>query len=267
MNILSQIIETKKAEVAAKKITISVSYLEQAPLFGKKILSVTDFFNDPGRTGIIAEFKRKSPSKGIINDIAKVEEVTEAYALHGASAVSILTDENYFGGSLDDLRNASDINVPRLRKDFVVDEYQVIESKAAGADIILLIAACLTIDEVRMLSKFAKKFGLNVLLEVHDENEIGYITEDIDLVGVNNRNLKTFTVDINTSLALSEKIPDGVLKVSESGIDDPADISMLRNAGFEGFLIGEKFMKSADPGNAFREFAKALKPQAQTNEN
>jgi indole-3-glycerol phosphate synthase len=267
MNILGKIIESKKAEVAGKKRDVPVSILERAPLFKKEIVSVIHFLKDPNRTGIIAEFKRKSPSKGIINSRATVKDVAEAYAANGASAVSILTDENFFGGSLSDLENVSDIKVPRLRKDFIIDEYQVIESKAFGADIILLIAACLTPVEVKILSAIAKNLGLHVLLEIHNEDELGHITENIDVVGVNNRDLKNFTVDINRSIELAEKIPAGKIKISESGINDAASILLLKNAGFNGFLIGEKFMKTSDPGNAFKEFVKALRPKIQLDEN
>jgi len=259
MNILDTIIAKKKIEVAEKKSLESIASLERKNFFKKPVLSFRDFLLRDDKTGIIAEFKRRSPSKGIINDTATVTEVTGSYTRNGASAISVLTDGHFFGGSLSDL-SASTINqIPLLRKDFIIDEYQLIESKAYGADVILLIAACLTTLEVKKLAPFAKNIGLNVLLEIHNNEELAHICDEVDVVGVNNRDLKTFTVDINRSIQLSELIPADKIKISESGIDTIASIELLQSHGFKGFLMGEKFMREKEPGLAFERFANELK--------
>ncbi len=259
MNILDTIIEKKKIEVAEKKRNISISELEKAPFFKNETLSFKEFLLRDDKTGIIAEYKRKSPSKGIINDFSSVAEVTTAYAKYGASGISILTDEEFFGGSLNDLLESTINEVPLLRKDFIIDEYQLIESKAYGAEVILLIAACLTKDEVKTLASLAKNIGLNVLLEIHNEQELVHICNNVDVVGVNNRDLKTFIVDMNRSIELSKQIPADKIKISESGIDNIASIKVLKEYGFKGFLIGEKFMKEKNPGIAFQNFTQELK--------
>jgi indole-3-glycerol phosphate synthase len=259
MNILDTIVAQKKKEVAERKQQVSVAELEKGRFFANETLSLKSFLLDPAKTGIIAEFKRKSPSKGIINDRVTVEEVTRAYAQHGASGISVLTDHEFFGGSLDDLLAATINEVPLLRKDFMIDEYQLVEAKAYGAEVILLIAACLTPAEVKTMAGVAKGLGLEVLLEIHNEEELGHICEAVDLVGVNNRNLKTFTVSIDTSLALINKIPKEKPAVAESGISDVDTIVTLRQAGFTGFLIGENFMKQASPSIAFADFVNQLK--------
>lgn len=258
MNILDTIVAKKKIEVAAAKERISVEALTAQALFSRSTYSLCDFLQDEMRTGIIAEFKRKSPSKGIINATAEVEEVTTAYAA-AASGISVLTDTDFFGGSQDDLKKARIQQVPILRKDFMIDEYQVYEAKAMGADVILLIAACLTPDEVNQLGACAKGLGMEVLLEIHDETELIYISDMVDMVGVNNRNLKTFEVDINTSLRLIEQIPAGKPAIAESGISNVDTIVTLRKAGFAGFLIGENFMKEPQPSVAFTDFIDQLK--------
>jgi len=188
-----------------------------------------------------------------------VMDVTTTYTEHGASALSILTDENFFGGRNEDLIEARINEIPILRKDFIIDEYQIAEARAIGADTILLIAACLTPEEVKRLAAFAKALNLEVLLELHDERELEHICDEVDLVGINNRDLKTFEVDIERSLKMAEKIPAGQIKVAESGINSVEDILLFRQNGFKGFLIGELFMKEADPGVAFEEFVNALK--------
>ena len=259
MNILENIIAKKKIEVAKKKQKTPISELEKMPFFQNKTLSFKEFLLRKDKTGIIAEFKRRSPSKGIINNSSFTIDVTKDYVKHGASAVSVLTDEEFFGGSLKDLIDARVNEIPLLRKDFIIDKYQLIESKAYGADIILLIAACLTKDEVKSLANFAKNIGLNVLLEIHNEDELKHICDDIDVVGINNRDLKSFKVDINRSIELCKKIPGDRMKISESGIDDVRTIQHLKQNGFSGFLIGEKFMKEPDPGNAFENFVKEMK--------
>lgn len=258
MNILDTIIAQKRSEVKTRKQQTRIAELQKGPFFKNETLSFSKFLKDENRSGIIAEFKRKSPSKGIINNTSTVTEVTSAYAKYGASGISILTDEEFFGGSLNDLLAATINEVPLLRKDFMIDEYQLIESKAFGAEVILLIAALLTKAEVKKLAIIAKNTGLNVLLEIHNDEELEHICDHVDVVGVNNRDLKTFTVDINRSIQLSKKIPADKMKISESGIDDIAAIKLLKQHGFNGFLMGEKFMKEKDPGEAFRNFIQEL---------
>jgi indole-3-glycerol phosphate synthase len=260
MNILDKIVANKKIEVAAAKALTSIAQLEASELFGRATYSFREFLLAPERTGIIAEFKRRSPSKGIINDKVQVEDVTTAYAAAGASAISVLTDTDFFMGEKADLLRARAVNkVPLLRKDFMIDEYQVLEAKAWGADIILLIAAILTPAEIKHLSSFAKSLGLNVLLEVHNLEELqSSIAPDLTAIGVNNRNLADFTVSVQTSFDLYEHIPQEFLKISESAISNTETIKQLKAAGFNGFLIGENFMKEEDPGAAIREFVKGL---------
>ncbi|MEO6329759.1 MAG: indole-3-glycerol phosphate synthase TrpC [Ginsengibacter sp.] len=258
MNILDTIVARKRIEVADLKQNKTIAELQNGPFFKNEVLDFKKYLSGKDDSGIIAEFKRKSPSKGVINKTSTVIEVTKAYTKYGASGISILTDEHFFGGSLDDLLEARVNSVPLLRKDFIIDEYQLIESKAFGAEVILLIAACLTKEEVKTLAGFAKNLGLNVLLEIHNDQELEHICDEIDVVGVNNRDLKTFIVDVNRSIELSKKIPSDKIKISESGIDDAATITLLKQHGFQGFLIGEKFMKEKDPGEAFRRFVAEL---------
>ena len=258
MNILEKIAAYKKEEVAIAKGAKPVSELEALPLFSMPAYSLKRFLLDGTRTGIIAEFKRASPSKGIINDTANVTTVAAGYAGNGAAGISILTDGPSFGGSLDDLIAARMVEVPILRKEFIIDEYQIIEAKAYGADAILLIAALLSKQEVHQLSLTAFELGLEVLLEIHDEKELEYITDAIDIVGVNNRDLRTFATSIETSAHLSSLIPADKLKISESGIHSIKDIQYLKNLGYNGFLIGENFMKTGDPGLAFMKFVSDL---------
>src|ERR1700761_3103830 len=258
--ILDKIVVNKKREVAAAKSRTSYVELEESDLFHRECYSFKDFLLAPDRTGIIAEFKRKSPSKGIINDKVTVKNVTQAYASAGASALSVLTDRNFFMGKKADLIAARNANsIPVLRKDFMIDEYQVIEAKSLGADIILLIAAILTPAEIQKLASLAKSLGLNVLLEVHNLEELERsINPNLDAIGVNNRNLADFTVSVQTSYDLAPHIPSEFLKISESAISNTQTIKELKQAGFNGFLIGENFMKQADPGAAIREFVKEL---------
>lgn len=259
MNILNEIIEHKKQEVEQKKAKTALNELENSPFFQRKGLSLKQFLLDETRTGIIAEFKRQSPSKGKINGSADAYAVTSAYSRYGASGLSILTDSAFFGGSSDDLIQARVNEIPILRKDFIIDPYQITESKAMGADAILLIAACLTPVEVRKFAVMAKKLDLEVLLEIHCEEELKHICEETELVGVNNRDLKTFTVDINLSIALSKKIAVNKIKIAESGISNTDTICQLKKFGYQGFLIGETFMKETDPAIAFASFVNRLK--------
>lgn len=256
MNILKEIVAYKKTEVARQKTLMRADQLEKFGFFSEPSLSLKASIKD--RTGIITEFKRRSPSKGIINDTADVFETTRAYTDGGASGLSVLTDSKFFGGSTDDLIKARINRIPILRKDFIIDEYQVIEAKAIGADVILLIAACLSPQEVKELAAKTKQLGMEVLLEIHDEEELDHICDEVDLVGVNNRNLKTFTVDLEQSIRLAEKIGNAKLRIAESGISSPEDLKYLQQHGFDGFLIGERFMKEANPGNAFKKFVDQL---------
>ena len=262
MNILDKIVDYKRSEVERAKAQQPVAVLERSAFFSRKPLSLRQSLNDLKKTGIIAEFKRKSPSKGVINDRADVVAVTGAYAAQGAACLSVLTDQHFFGGSAEDLQRARIHEIPILRKDFMIDEYQILEAKAMGADVILLIAACLSPAEVKRLAVFARSLELEVLLEIHNEAELAHICDETELVGVNNRDLKTFTVDIDRSIRLSRQIPAGKITIAESGISKADTILHLKNAGFRGFLIGENFMKEQDPGAAFGKFVQELKGAA-----
>lgn len=259
MHILDQIIARKKEEVATQKALVSEAILTQMPFYKADALSMSSFVTSPLKTGIIAEFKRKSPSKGIINNTATVTAVTAAYSSFGASGLSVLTDLDFFGGSLQDLTAARVHDTPILRKDFMVDTYQIIEAKAYGADVILLIAACLTPLAVKELATVAKDIGLEVLLEIHTKDELDHVCDGIDMVGINNRNLKTFEVDLAHSIALANMLPAHLPKIAESGISNVSTILELKKEGFDGFLIGENFMKTPDPAAAFEAFVADLK--------
>jgi indole-3-glycerol phosphate synthase len=259
MNVLDKIVADKKIEVAHKKMVVPISQLVQTILFGRKTFSITSNIKK-NNSGIIAEFKRRSPSKSIINFDSNVEEVIRGYELAGVSAISVLTDVKYFGGSLDDLLVArASVALPVLRKEFIVDPYQIYESKSFGADVILLIASVLTAEEIRDFTELAHEMGMEVLLEVHNLEELqNSFHSNIDMVGVNNRNLKTFEVSLENSKRLSVHIPKNVIKISESGISTKEDILELKNYGFTGFLMGENFMKTKNPGLAASEFIKEL---------
>jgi len=259
--ILDKIVEHKLTEVAEAKAKVSTSGLEKSALFNRKCYSLKEFMLSPERTGIIAEFKRVSPSKGIINDKVSPEIVTRDYANAGASALSVLTDSKFFGGNVDDLLCAREANtIPILRKEFILDEYQIIEAKSIGADIILLIASILDSKTIAKFARISKDLGLNVLLEVHNQQELEQsLCDDLDAVGVNNRNLGDFSVSLQHSYDLVNQIPDKFLKVSESGISNPKTIYDLKRAGFNGFLIGENFMKEENPGEAMNDFVEQIK--------
>jgi indole-3-glycerol phosphate synthase len=260
MNILEQIIRHKRKELQLKKRAQPIERIMNSPLMERPVNSFTDSIRDKHKSGIIAEFKRRSPTAGVINAETDVTEVTSGYTTHGASALSVLTDEDFFGGSSYDLglaRNNKDI--PLLRKDFIIDEYQVAESKALGADVILLIAAALQPEEVKQLTQFAHSLGLQVILEIHTQQELDRFCPAIDAVGVNNRNLKTFTTDIQQSVNLYPHLPAEVVKLSESGIKTPADAQRLLQTGFDGLLIGSLFMRESAPHLAFADFIKGLK--------
>ncbi|MDN3677345.1 indole-3-glycerol phosphate synthase TrpC [Flavobacterium paronense] len=260
MSILDQIIASKKKEIDLKKSIVSVAQLENSDLFNKKTKSLSkSIINSP--FGIIAEHKRRSPSKATINNSFSVEEVVKGYENAGASGISVLTDMQYFGGSLEDLLLArASVQIPLLRKEFIVDEYQLLEAKSFGADAILLIAAVLSKQEIKQLSEFAQSLALEVLLEVHNQEELEKsIMPSLDLIGVNNRNLKTFEVSLQNSIDLINHIPNDFVKISESGITTTNDIKLLRSNGFQGFLIGENFMKTDNPGKSLEQFINQLK--------
>ena len=262
MDILEKIVAAKRKEIEKYKPLSSIERFRKEGFFWEIAnRSLKQSLLAEGSTGIIAEFKRKSPSKGWFKTKElEVEPVVTCYNSKGAAGISVLTDEEFFGGDLDDLIQTKVISdIPVLRKDFIVDEWQIAEAKAFGADVILLIAACLSPAEVKQLAIFTKTIGLEVLLEIHNEEELDHVCDEVDMVGVNNRNLKTFEVDINTSLNLINKIPAAKPAVAESGISNVETIVSLRKAGFKGFLIGETFMKEPDPGKAFSTFVTELK--------
>lgn len=259
MTILEQIVADKRLEVAARKQAIPMEHIKKMSegLPAGRSLKQALMHSS---TGIISEFKRKSPSKGFIHADAPVKDVVEAYQRAGCSGVSVLTDSPYFGGSISDFKEArSVLQCPVLRKDFMIDPYQVYEAKMLGADVILLIAACLTLDEAYDLGELAHRLDMEVLLEVHNEEELEYVSRFTDMVGVNNRNLKTFKTDVQTSFDLLSRIPSDRVKVSESGLNDPQVVKELRNVGYQGFLMGEAFMKNKEPGAALAAFINELK--------
>ncbi len=259
MTILDKIIAHKKKEVEERKSIVAINELEKSVYFKRQPVSLKKALLDESKSGIIAEFKRKSPSKGIINDKVSVGEVTSSYANAGASALSILTDKEFFGGSTEDILSVrKQIHIPILRKEFIIDEYQIVEAKSIGADVILLLANVLSPQQVKEFSTTAKFLDLEVLLEIRDNSELDAVNVLIDCIGVNNRNLKDFKVDVNQSFELSELIPKGFIKVSESGIDSAKTISELKKVGYKGFLIGETFMKTSDPGKTCKEFISSL---------
>lgn len=260
MTILDKIITDKKKEVALKKLVIPVSQLENLVLFNRKTISLVANLQK-SNSGIIAEFKRRSPSKNVINNSFSVDEVVKGYTNAGVCGISILTDGKYFGGSLDDfLIGRASTNIPLLRKEFIVDEFQILEAKAHGADVILLIAAVLSGFEIKKLSEFAQSLGLEVLLEVHNLEELQKsIMPSLNMIGVNNRNLKTFEVNLNFSKDLADKIPNEFVKISESGISTIEAIKELKPFGYKGFLIGENFIKTENAGESATKFIQDLR--------
>jgi indole-3-glycerol phosphate synthase len=261
MNMLETIISQKRKEVAKKKASGDINHFNLvAKDFDRKGISLKEALLSEAGFGIIAEFKRKSPSKGWINEHISISEVVPFYASSGATGISILTDKEFFGGDIDELRLArAEVDIPLLRKDFIVDEFQLYEAKSYGADVILLIAACLSKEEVKQLASKAKELQLEILLEIHSEHEIAHICDEIDIIGINNRNLETFETDVKTSMRLIEHIPGDKPVISESGLGDVNAIFKLRSLGFRGFLIGETFMKDKNPAIAFADFMKALR--------
>lgn len=244
--ILNTITELRKQDVAKRKEQISISTLQQTNYFNRKCLSLFKNLQAPYNSGIIAEFKRASPSKGNINTDANVNEVVKQYQSMGAVATSILTEPIFFKGKDEDILQVREqTSIPILRKDFIVDEYQIHEAKSLGADVILLIAAALSKQQVKDYASLAKQLGLEVLLEVHSQAEIEYDNECVDMVGVNNRNLKTFEVDINLSIELFQHLPQHKPAIAESGLSSKAEVEFLKIIGYKGFLIGESLMKGS----------------------
>ena len=260
-DILQEIVAHKRMEVEQNK-----QLLPPEELY-RRVESILDFSTvsmakalRESATGIIAEFKRKSPSKGWIKEEGKAEVIPLSYQEHGAAALSILTDEHFFGGSDEFIKAArrSGVKIPVLYKNFVIDEYQLYQARLCGASAVLLIAACLTKTQCQSLLEKAHALGLEVLLEMHAEQELEYAELEPDMCGINNRNLGSFITDVDNSFRLAELLPKDAVKVSESGISDPVTVKALRSAGFRGFLIGENFMKTADPGQALNDFIEQL---------
>lgn len=266
MNILDQILEHKRKEVDERKSLYPVRLLEQSIYFQTQPVSMRKYIQREDKSGIIAEIKRMSPSKGVINAHVSVERTSIGYMQAGASAISVLTDKKFFGGSNDDLTTARKFNFcPILRKDFTIDEYQIIEAKSIGADVILLIAAALESSQMKSFTSVAHSLGLEVLLEVHNKEELERsLDAGADLIGVNNRDLKTFNLSIEVSKSLASMIPKEVVKVSESGIESPDTIVELREYGYEGFLMGQNFMQHSVPEKACKEFIDELREKGRS---
>ena len=256
MHILDTICCSKRLEIARQKEMRPLSQLKNS--LSAHVREKVSFKQALARSesGIIAEFKRKSPSKGWIYPEANVTRIVQSYEAAGATAISCLTDEPFFGGNFTDFRKAREVidQIPLLRKDFILDEYQLYQSKLIGADVVLLVAACLTAEEIARFTAIAHALDMEVLLEIHEESELASICPDADVIGINNRNLKTFVTDIRCSLNLANRIPGKFLKISESGLSHPDTVTQLRQAGFRGFLMGENFMKTDKPGETLREF-------------
>ncbi len=258
-NILDRIVLDIKEKIVTAKKKRPEELLRDSSLFGRDTISFADAIRTPGASGVIAEFKRRSPSKGIINGDADVRTVTAGYQASGATAVSVLTNETFFGGCNEYLTSARDeLTIPILRKEFIVDPYQIVEAKSIGADFILLIAEILTKAEVEEFTEFAHSLGLEVLMELHDEDQLGKIIPSLDAVGINNRNLKNFEVDIDLSIKMAKSLPKKTIKIAESGLSDPKVALRMRKEGFNGFLVGEQFMKQSDPVQGCADFCSVL---------
>ncbi len=253
MNILDKIVHRKKEEISYSKAKISLQELRDSEFFNRPNFSLKESIKN--KSGIIAEFKRQSPSKGIINDKFSPLEVVSAYEHFGASGISILTDKDFFGGCFEDILNVRNhISIPIIRKDFMIDEYQFYQAKNLGADVVLLIAACLSPQQTLEFTELSHELGLEVVLEIHTEEELKHYHSKIDLVGINNRNLKDFKVDLQHSVQLKNQLPENTLSVAESGIYSIDDFNYLKEKGFDGFLMGEYFMKNTNPAHAFEDF-------------
>ncbi|WP_421919584.1 indole-3-glycerol phosphate synthase TrpC [Marinifilum sp.] len=254
-NILDRIVQKKLAEVALQKMKQPIYQIMSEENFKRKCYSAKESITKIGASGVIAEFKRRSPSRGVINGNVTPNEVFGKYQAAGVSMVSVLTDESFFGAKTEDFETArKTLQIPLLRKEFIVDPYQIYQSKAMGADVILLIAAILTLQRCKDFAFLAKELGMEVLLELQDESELEHVNKFVDLVGINNRNLKTFVVDINKSIQLADKLPEDVIRVAESGLGSSDIVKKMREKGFQAFLMGEYFMKQTSPGDACHEF-------------
>jgi len=259
MNILDKIVQEKRKQVQEEIQLYPVQLLERSIYFGSECVSLRKYLLREDKNGIIAEIKKKSPALGAINAHIKTEKLSIGYMQAGASALSVLTDRKFFGGSNADLTTARKFNFcPVLRKDFVISEYQIIEAKSIGADAILLIAAILKKEEIKQFTELAHSLGMEVILEIHAEHELQKLYHKVDIIGVNNRNLETMTIDVSTSVSLAGQIPSGIIKISESGIDDPQIILQLSKLGYNGFLIGSYFMKHPEPEKACAEFIRQI---------
>lgn len=266
MNMLEQIVNRKYQEVKKRRVHYSGSVLEKSNFFRRKPLSLKNAIMTEASSGVIAEFKRRSPSRGIINESASAGKICTGYLAAGSSAVSVLTDQEFFGGSMDDLTEVrSMVNCPVLCKDFIIDEYQVIEARASGADAVLLISDILPPDRIDKLFRFIHSLGMEALIEVHNKKHLSSIPQDAGLIGINSRDLGTFDVSLSHSLELADLLPGNVVKVAESGIKTIEDYSNLKKAGFNGFLIGELFMSSADPAERCKSFIESAMRTLQKN--
>lgn len=256
---LERIINHKRFEVIERKSLYPLRLLEKSIYFATQPVSMKAYLKRTDKSGVIAEFKRRSPSKGWINQFAIPAEITLGYMQSGAAALSVLTDKEFFGGDFKDLTAARNENYcPILQKDFIIDEYQILEAKSIGADAVLLIAAVLTQDEIKSLSAFAQSLKMEVIIEIHTKEELAKIPTGADIVGINNRNLKTFEVDLENSALLLQELPHEIIKIAESGIATAEDAAFLKNLGFDGLLIGELFMSSIDPVAACKRFIRKL---------
>jgi indole-3-glycerol phosphate synthase len=256
---LQEIIENKRKKVEQQKQLYPTKLLEQSMYFDSNCVSLSHYLTRKDKSGIIAEFKRKSPSKGVINAYADVMQTTLGYMQAGASALSVLTEQDFFMGKNEDLTIARNANYcPILRKDFTIDEYQIIEAKSIGADAILLIAAALEKDEIKTLYQLAKSLELEVLFEIHGKDELDKVPDSDLIIGVNNRNLKTMQVDLKTSFEIVNELPKNSLLVSESGLSNVEDVKRLKEAGYQGFLMGEYFMRTPNPAEALKQFVSKL---------
>lgn len=259
-NILDKIVQTKREEIESRNKMLPIEALKEEIIQQPQTKSMVKRILQPDLFGIIAEFKRQSPSKGILHPNPDVETITKAYAQF-ASGISVLTDEQYFGAKSEDFKVGLKSGVPVLRKDFIVDPYQVYETRAMGADVMLLIAACLTPLQVSELSALAKSIGLEVLLELHEEQELQHVCTSVDMIGINNRNLKSFHVDIAHSIRMAEQLPANAVTIAESGINSVEVWKQLKDAGFKGFLMGEYFMKETDPSEKFLSFIQEIQAE------
>ena len=259
MNVLEKIIAYKREEIAVRKLMVTEEELFASEYFDRSCLSLEKALLPEGSSGIIAEFKRRSPRSGNIHPGADVSKVTEAYARSGATALAVFTDNHFFGGNTEDIVLARKNELPVIRQDFIIDPYQVIATKAMGADAILLIAACLSKKKLKELASLAKKQGLETIIEIHAETELSHICNETDMICFNNRDPKDFKIDAGKAILLSQVARSGKIEIAGSGITDPGTVRLLRQEGFKGFLIGEFFMKEKDPGKALDEFIRQVK--------